>query len=821
MEYICMVATQHLNRNTSIDALRGIAVTGMIAAHAIYFFHNGSSLVLLNIERILNLFTLTLFVFIAGISASLWIDKYEHIGSKQQRLRLFYHSISLYCGYILVVAFAVLTGKINFSTEEFLTRILESAIFISPPNFTEYFPLFIFFTLSLIPFGFIFKKVRTSIILTIIIGVISYFFGIILYPTNPPSSVNWMKEILAGKIGGLNFPILFYLPIYLFGLWWQYYSDIAFSLARFSWRKIIFVGFCLAITVSISLFSVFYNLPLLSLSIRWPPAIGFLTIGLTGAAILSITLTAISIPMWLTQFYRFIVYLGRDAYDLWFSHLILIFIYHRYIGFKSESVFVVILMFLTLLMVSAIISSITFTNTVTLNRFGPISFTAHESRRFRKKYILFAAMVGILLFWSYNQVPTGSAYGNIMTTTPLSVTRIPNDTQFNLSSDKTWVLRHSNSPESIILKLTINKSDSNIISKINPLNLHIFSGSTRLPGNFISLVDGSYEYYFNTTGLKPGSYPVTVVVKNDFSEIKSNQIIINITEPLIVAWTFDWEGWDASNATLNSIENISATFGEIPFTHFINPRTFLPGVISAERREIIKSFLQKRKSLGDELALHLHMQYDLVNAAGITPQKSVHWGLLPQEGYDVPATQYSPEEFRKILTFALNLTTQNGLLMPMGFRAGGWFINGPLLKVVSETGFVYDSSGRDRPQSGSFQNTPWQLPVGAQPYYPDWIDQNTPSASQTGLLEIPNNGDTTYDSSETDLKKRISDVYTSGILNKPKILVFVSHPQFAKLEFSKIPVILEILENISASKDKGPVIFRRVSDIYSIWTSLL
>ncbi len=62
-------------------------------------------------------------------------------------------------------------------------------------------------------------------------------------------------------------------------------------------------------------------------------------------------------------------------------------------------------------------------------------------------------------------------------------------------------------------------------------------------------------------------------------------------------------------------------------------------------------------------------------------------------------------------------------------------------------------------------------------------------------------------------------MYMEGILDSPKSLVFVSHPQFASKEFIKIPEVLSTLNTISEQQDSGPVIFTTVSDIYSAWKS--
>jgi hypothetical protein len=224
---------------------------------------------------------------------------------------------------------------------------------------------------------------------------------------------------------------------------------------------------------------------------------------------------------------------------------------------------------------------------------------------------------------------------------------------------------------------------------------------------------------------------------------------------------------------------------------------------------VLTEFLQNRQKSGDEIALHMHMQYNLVRAAGVTPRTSQPWGLLTSTGYDIPATEYTPEEFRKILIFSKNLLTASGLPGARGFRSGGWFLNGQLLNILSQEKFAYDSSGRDVPPAGPFSSLTWDLPVGAQPYKP----------SDADMFEIPDNGVTTSESSSSALIERARNLYPGGILTTPKTFVVVSHPQFDENEFPRIPGVLTSLMSESVLKNSGPVVFVTMSDIYNLWTT--
>jgi hypothetical protein len=212
------------------------------------------------------------------------------------------------------------------------------------------------------------------------------------------------------------------------------------------------------------------------------------------------------------------------------------------------------------------------------------------------------------------------------------------------------------------------------------------------------------------------------------------------------------------------------------------------------------------------------MHFDLVRAAGLTPKTADAWGLMTKEGYDVPATTYTPEEFRTLLRFSKNSMRDLGLPV-IGFRSGGWFMNGPLLQTLADEGLLYDSSGRERPPNGAFHAIEWNLADTAVPYYPDFQNINNAAAGAGKLLEIPNNAGNTYELSVNELTRRIAHVYQSGPLLTPKILVYVSHPQFSSQEFAKIPQVLSELKKITSVNNSGPVVFVTMSEIYGLWTS--
>lgn len=443
-------------------------------------------------------------------------------------------------------------------------------------------------------------------------------------------------------------------------------------------------------------------------------------------------------------------------------------------------------------------------------RVGPVAFAPSESRRMRKRYGVMVAVIGIMLTWSFAQPPTASPYGDIMSTPAISVyDRLPADVTAELTADKTWFVRSGPRIDPIRLTLRAFDSTTNRPLKINPSSVTLTVGQTTISTPRVRLEGNQVMYEISPTTVSAGTFEVFATIRGEQHSVTTTSIKIMISEPLMVAWTFDWEGWDAPDEALSAIDELRSIGAATSFTHFINPRMFLSGVMPPDRREILTEYLKRRNSAGDELALHLHMHYDLVKAAGVTPRTSPHWGLRSNEGYDVPTSVYPTDEFRAVTTFALALFDAQGLPRPVGFRAGGWFVSRDQLLALDALGFSYDSSGRDRPTTGAFRTIPWDLPQGAQPY-----------TLPNGVLEIPTNGTTTYEASVQELLRRATLVYNGGILTRPKALVFVSHPQFSNREFAKIPAVLNALREQSIAVDKGPVVFATMSEVYALWKSL-
>lgn len=799
----------HPRRSTRIDILRGLAVMGMIVAHGLFFLHDKSGTVVPILENFLNTVVLTAFVFVFGMAWSKWLDTHTHSHIK----RLFL--LSLKRAGVLYVVYAATSCVAVFTASDPSNRTLSSFVYalvlISPPNFTEYIPLFILIVLLLPLLRPLVRATCKSALLTFITGAFSYLLGITIYNLHTTGMLTGIKALFAGSPSLLRFPVLFYLPVALWGLWWQHQRDRIPPKSTRTNQHLLVLTIGVLTTISGMAAVAWLHIPILDPATRWPPSVTFLTLGMSVSAIMLTLMPSFAFLGNTTK--HVLSYVGRDAYELWANHLILLFLYRRFIGVQFTNPLLVAALIAALIITAILLSSIRLTNNISF----PFSIAFHGRTRAKKRHALVLLTALILLVWPFIY-SSQNPYGNVMQNAPLTIEAyLPETTSITLSSEKIWHVRNTSEKQTMNFSVSLTGIEFRALPKPDRIRISLNDDTKQFEG--VRSTDGIYHYTLPVSDVAPGIYSAVARIENKDVPIVSEPVTIHVTEPLYVAWTFDWEGWDTPDEALSSIDSFAANYPFIKFSHFVNPRTFLPNVLSQERAQRLKEFLLIRRSNGDEIGLHLHMHYDLVEAAGVTPKKTHAWGLRTEEGYDIPTTEYTAEEFQTIVSFAQALAEDLGFPVMHGYRAGGWFINTEQLNVLPSLGFVYDSSARSKTLTGAFRTTPWALTDGAQPYYPSQSDQNTP-VERGPLLEIPINGLSTYDQDIETLTKRVRDVYTGGILTEPKALVFVSHPQFFAREFEKIPTMLTILSSLSNKTDRGPVVFSTTFDIYQLWSTL-
>lgn len=320
--------------------------------------------------------------------------------------------------------------------------------------------------------------------------------------------------------------------------------------------------------------------------------------------------------------------------------------------------------------------------------------------------------------------------------------------------------------------------------------------------------------------LDSGHYDLSLIIETNTQKYLSNSVAFTVSAPMYVAMTIDWEGRGGEQDwVLDELGKLSRKYN-MPYTHFFNPRIYIANQIDDYRAKQLTDWVVNRhNNKGDEIALHLHMFYDMIEAAGVEAKQNPRWGS-GIDGYDVLASGYNYQEFTKILNWSLEQFELNGLPKPVGFRTGGWFADLDILKAVDDAGFTYDSSGRDRYKFGSNQvEGHWNLDYTTQPYYPSTADQNSTNSSSTlNLLEIPNNGNDAYWFDTDQLLQRFYANYSPNqLLDEPKIVTFLTHPDWFGTDLPRIQELLEEINQFTVEQGGGPVVFTTLADTLPEW----
>lgn len=400
----------------------------------------------------------------------------------------------------------------------------------------------------------------------------------------------------------------------------------------------------------------------------------------------------------------------------------------------------------------------------------------------------------------------------------------------SISTSKQWVLRDATSDENsnLIITATANTDD---LGKSSIIEYQVedtsFQGTMDYLVSGISTRNEQWNTSFDVRSLPVGEYRVAVVAKDLGGNIvyESPKRGFYVSEPMYVAWTMDWEGYNVEDRYLTAMDSLSSKHNNLPITHFFNPRIYYTAdtgqslapvlsatdVVSSSQADKLTSWvIDRRDNNGDQIALHLHMQYDFVEAAGVTPRTGPKWSGF-DNGYDVATTAYSQEELQKIVGLALDYYESNGLQKPTVYRAGGWQVDHELFQTLENFSFKADSSGRESTYIGGLP-VPWTLTRTQDPYQISRIDYNTTSpipGDNYNLWELPNNGGNsgTYDANA--LISAFNENFESGVpLKKKKLVVSLSHPHwFDSQEELRIDDYLSYSDQFLNSEDKGPVIY--------------
>lgn len=335
-----------------------------------------------------------------------------------------------------------------------------------------------------------------------------------------------------------------------------------------------------------------------------------------------------------------------------------------------------------------------------------------------------------------------------------------------------------------------------------------------------ALLTNQTEYVANVTteNLKEGRHKIKVVISDECNKIESNTLEFNLSYPLFVSWSMDWEGYTVSGNIMKRIDNLADKYG-IKLTQFFNPRIYITNSIRQEDKDAMTDFAKMRLTKGDEIGLHLHMWNDMVRAAGVVPKNSITWAN-EGSGYDTLFSSYNYDESYKLLKWGKTQLEAKGFKDIISFRAGGWEINTENYRALEALGFKVDSSGRTRHNLGTnLVRSQWNLAPTTKPYLPSRTDLNTTGSDSFKVWQFPNNGSDSYTYSYVQMKERFDQNY-SNYLASPQVITYLSHPHWFDIDEPKLLELFAYISQYSYTQDKGNVVFVPLKTAHSYWTTV-
>ncbi len=430
---------------------------------------------------------------------------------------------------------------------------------------------------------------------------------------------------------------------------------------------------------------------------------------------------------------------------------------------------------------------------------------------------LFVGIIGFVCFTVYSLIPKGNESESYKKS-------IKHDLyEFTGVISKKWILKGSQFTQGETqTKLTVTVTEK---YKGQALDMHWECEGTDYKGPMQKVSDTTYEGIIDSKDLPPNTYKVVGAIAKEgssTSEIKSQAVDINVSYPLYSVWTIDWEGLDVTQTYLDQMDQLSSQHHNLPLVQLFNPRIYV-GLSGTRANQLTKWVKDRHDSRGDEIGMHMHMWFDMVQASGVTPRTTNAWRSYGN-GRDIPLSEYTYDESVKIFNWGKSQFASHGLPEPISFRAGGWFLDLDNLKALETSGFKIDTSGRDGKawgDEGKLIASNWSLGPRTLPYHPSESNLNSPNPEpRLKIWEFPNNGRDSYNYSAEDMIVGFRDNMEDGTLEQPRVINFLTHPHWYNVDKPRLEKLFTEVDKHLYSEDNGPVIYTTLEKILPAWQTM-
>ena len=437
--------------------------------------------------------------------------------------------------------------------------------------------------------------------------------------------------------------------------------------------------------------------------------------------------------------------------------------------------------------------------------------------------IKISVFCSLLLMITALIVVNSNLKSNVMNIQTIELAEINSqDVYTSFFGNRKWLLlgnEFEKEDQNLVLTLKLNEKYLEHI-KANDWTVSLVISGYKTETVFRKTEDLVFEINVDARNFFPGSYEALAIIDFGSGRKETTVHAFNVTYPVYVNWTIDWEGLDVREQYLSDMASI-ADEHDIPMTHFFNPRIYVTKSIPSDRAQYLTNWvLNRSNNKNEDIGLHFHMFDDMVAAAGVKPlENPIRWGSGIKGGYDTLTSNYSVSDMVKMLEWAKSIFVKNKLGVPSMFRAGGWYADEKTLTALEDSDFMLDSSGRTAYVFGkNIQKGHWELEETTQPYRMNSADQNVTNLPNMNLWEFPNNGSDSYKFSAEEMIERFYQNYDSKILSQKKVVNFLSHPHWFNIDKPKLDILFQEIDTHLYRNDSGPVIYKSLGDTFRILT---
>jgi hypothetical protein len=342
-------------------------------------------------------------------------------------------------------------------------------------------------------------------------------------------------------------------------------------------------------------------------------------------------------------------------------------------------------------------------------------------------------------------------------------------------------------------------------------------------------VDGTFTFKLPVESVATGQHTLLLAQNYGYKSVAARTF--QITEPLYVVVSTDWDDTRFSNRELARMEHLSDQHPEMMLTHFFAPFHYTDPMVSAARKVEIEEWIKNdRATRKSEIGVHIHTWCHFVTAAGVKCHPQPAFAPGDDTGYVTILASYSETEMRAMLRKSLEIFDEHGLGRPSSFRAGGWTADLSTMRALQAEGFAVDTSAlpfkRIEEWRGyalyAWNEKNWLgITETSQPYFPSNVSLTSSAApaSSLSVLEVPDNGILVDYVSGPEMISIYEQNAPSGkALSKPTVFQVGYHPpNFSDVYLARLDQALGHVDKNLYSQDKGPAVYVTISELTKVW----